>query len=492
MRKIGVVFIGLLSAGLANAENPQPPLEAYGALPQISDAELSPDGTKVAAIANVPSGARMIVFNIETGGIGDAIGIEKIKARNVEFFDNQHVILKASETRSTFGFVGEYENHAAFAINMQTNVIRALLDRTRDLYPAQGGLDKIIGRGKNPGEVLMPAWVGEAGRQPSKDLLKVKLSSPVGRSYAKGTDDTLDWFVGESGKILARTRYNNKHNMFRVQYRDGDKWITIFEEEQEIPMAIWGVMPDESGLVVSVSLDDDIGSSALKRLAWDGEETGPVVPFRVGEIETILKDNNRKIIGVRYAGVEPDYMFLDERLQASFESVSAQLPDATIYLDSWSDDRNVMLYQVFAPSLGDVWLIHRSEDDSLGLVANRRPQIPPDAIGYMMSIDYSAQDGLTIQAILTVPPDYDPENTPPLPTIVLPHGGPADYDRFDFNFIAQFFANRGYAVLQPNFRGSKGFGRAFENAGRGEWGGQNAGRHHRRCECSDHCPNHRS
>ena len=71
---------------------------------------------------------------------------------------------------------------------------------------------------------------------------------------------------------------------------------------------------------------------------------------------------------------------------------------------------------VFSPSLGDVWLIHRSADDSLALVANRRPQIPTEAMGYMMSIEYKARDGLKIQAILTVPPNYDPNGTSPLPT----------------------------------------------------------------------------
>lgn len=461
-----------LATASAHAEYPRPPIEAYGALEQISDAEISPDGTKVAAIANVPAGARMIVFDVESGGISDPIGIENLKARGVEFFDNQNVILRASETKSTFGFRGEYEYSGAFAIDVENNEIKTLLKNTRELFPAQSGLGRIIGRGKSSGEILMPAFIGERRTQPSYDLLKVNLKNPVGRNYAKGTGDTRDWFVGESGKLLARERYNNKHNMFRVQYRDGSKWTTIFEREQEIPMSIIGVMPDESGLVFSRILDDEAGLNGLMKLAWDGEITGPIVPVKDAMIEATLQDNNRKIVGLQYAGVEPDYVFLDDRLQSSFESVSTQLPDATIYLDSWSDDRSVMLYSVFSPSLGDVWLIHRSADDSLALVANRRPQIPTEAMGYMMSIEYKARDGLKIQAILTVPPNYDPNGTSPLPTIVLPHGGPAAYDRFDFNYKAQFLANRGYAVLQPNFRGSEGFGQAFEDAGRGEWGGK--------------------
>ncbi|MEM7329539.1 MAG: S9 family peptidase [Pseudomonadota bacterium] len=473
MRLVGLLLTSLLFGGhLAVAEYPRPPLEAYGALPQISDAELSPDGTKVAAIANVANGTRMIVFDLHGGGISDPIGIENLKARGVEFFDNRHVILRASETKTTFGFRGEYEYSGAFAIDIETNDIKTLLKSTRELFPAQSGLGKIVGRGPNDGEILMPAFMGERYSEPSYDLLKVRLRNPAGKNYMRGTGDTRDWFVGKSGKVLARERYNNKHNMFRVQWRNGSKWNTIYEREQDIPMSILAIMPDESGLVFSRILDDEIGLNGLMKLGSDGEITGPIIPASDAMIERILTDNNRALIGVQYAGVEPDYVFLDKQLQSSFDHVSQALPDATIYMDSWSDDRGVILYHVFAADLGDTWLIHKTADNSLAMVANRRPDIPPAATGYMMSIEYAARDDLKIQAILTVPPDYDPQNSAPLPTLVMPHGGPAAYDRFDFDWMAQYFANRGFAVLQPNFRGSTGFGRAFEDAGRGEWGGR--------------------
>jgi len=90
----------------------------------------------------------------------------------------------------------------------------------------------------------------------------------------------------------------------------------------------------------------------------------------------------------------------------------------------------------------------------------------------MMNVTYKARDGLEINAVLTAPPDYDSETSGKLPAIVMPHGGPASYDRFDFNWRAQYFANRGYLIIQPNFRGSTGFGEEFEDAGRGEWGGK--------------------
>ena len=474
MRAIGLVLTLVLFGVIsAQAEYPSPPLEAYGALPRIADAEISPDGKRVATIANLEDGARMIVFTLSGDAAPKQVGIGKIKARSVEFFDNDHVIFRASKTTKTFGFRGEYEFSGAFAFNLETDKIEQLLRRNADLFPAQGGLGKIVGRGKEAGDVLMPAYMGERSGTPSYDLLRVKFKSPKGRRLLRGTNDTRDWFVGADGNVLARERYNNKSNVYAVEARLNKKWETIYEIEDEIlPMSIWGVAPDESGLVFVRTLRNEMGSDVLLKLGFDGEVTGPLLPPQNSEIEAIYTDNNRAILGVRYAGVEPDYAFLDERLQDSCDKVSASLPYGTIELDSWSDDRGEVLYRVFEPSLGDVWLIHRRIPDELALIAKRRPDIPPEAMGTMMNIKYQARDGLDIQAIMTVPPGYDQSHSELLPAIILPHGGPAGYDRFDFDWMAQYFANRGYAVVQPNFRGSTGSGRAFEDAGRGEWGGK--------------------
>ena len=464
------ILLACISIALqAAADYPKPPLEAYGALPQISDAQISPDGTKVAAIVNFGEETRLVVYSL-AGEAPVQIGMSNIKARRVEFFDNEHVIFHASETTTTFGFRGEYEFSGAFVLNLKTKKSNLLLKGTDGIFPAQSGLGRIIGRGENSGEVLMPAFMGSPRSDPSLDLLRVKLAHPKGRRYARGSSDTRDWFVGAGGKVLARERYNNRSNKYSVQAYQSPGWQTIFEKTDEIPMSISGITPDESGLVF-VSRNNN-GVEMLMKLGLDGEISGPLLPPLDKEIEKTYFDNNRKIVGVRYSGTDPDYAFLDDGLARSFESISAKLEYATLYLDSWTDDREVVLYRGYEPSLGDVWLIHRQSEDAVAMVAKRRPDIPVTALGALYSINYQARDDLTIQAILTLPPNFQPGESAPLPTIVLPHGGPAAYDRYGFDWMAQYFANRGYLVLQPNFRGSTGFGKAFEDAGRGEWGGK--------------------
>lgn len=473
MRKFGFLFwLICILPGTALAEYPTPPIEAYGALPSMSDAEISPDGRRIAAISHNAQGSFVLVIDIASGEVTNGGALGEIKARDVEFYDDEHVILRVSKTVKTYGFRGEYEYDAAFSMNLSNNKIKQLMHRTRGLFPAQSGIGRFVGRSDRPGEVLMPAYVGTAYGTPTLDLFRAKLGSNVGKKHTKGNTHTRDWFVDDRGAVLARILYNNKSNEFQIQRRDGKKWIEIYSEETNIPYSIHGVTLDESGLVFSQVEADDAGNTALMKIGFDGSFHGPIVPLRDREIERVITDVNRKVIGVQYAGVVPDYAFLDTELQSSFATTTDALPNATVYIDSWSDDKSVVLYRVFDPSLGDVWLTHHRSTESFSVVSRRRPDVPVEALAVMMDINYPARDGLQIQAILSAPPNYKAGESPPMPTIVLPHGGPSDYDRFDFDWMAQFFANRGYLVLQPNYRGSAGFGQSFEDAGRGEWGGK--------------------
>ena len=111
-------------------------------------------------------------------------------------------------------------------------------------------------------------------------------------------------------------------------------------------------------------------------------------------------------------------------------------------------------------------MYHRSTAE-LSYISTARPNIPKEAIADVLTVEYPASDGLKISGVLTVPRWLEMDR---LPMIVLPHGGPETHDQVGFDWMAQYFANRGYLVLQPNFRGSAGFGTAFTEAGYGEWG----------------------
>lgn len=104
---------------------------------------------------------------------------------------------------------------------------------------------------------------------------------------------------------------------------------------------------------------------------------------------------------------------------------------------------------------------------SLSLLASARPDIPSTAVHSTKEYSYKARDGLIIPTLITTPIGLTAKN---LPAIMLPHGGPESYDKLGFDWLTQYFANEGYLVIQPQFRGSEGFGNEHLLKGRGEWG----------------------
>ncbi|MEM8616343.1 MAG: alpha/beta fold hydrolase [Pseudomonadota bacterium] len=471
-----VIITGLLLIILASrfsvAQTERPPLEAYGTLPQISSADLSPDGKHIAFIGNVEGTTRLLVSDLN-GNMIKAVGLEDVKARYATFLNNEQVVLRASDTVRTFGFRGEYEYSGAFVLPVYGNGYTQLLKGTKGIFPAQGGLGRIVGSADKDNHVLMPAFMGSAGYDPDKDLLKVNLKTGRGRSAFGGNHHTKDWFTNGAGDVLVREDYNNKTNTYRlIHYLPNGDMKTLLEVKAEIPpVSILGVMPDQTGLVYIANSRDGAGYDRLMKLGFDGTKS-QIIEDKDLDIAATLTDRERRVVAVRYAGPSPTYAFIDESLGAVFARAEAKLPSASLYLDSWSDDKSVLLMRAFDGGLGDVWLTFDAKEDAFALVGRNRPDIPAEALGTILTIEYQARDGLTIPAIVTIPPGIDYASNPKLPTIVLPHGGPASHDTMDFDWMAQYFANRGYLVLQPNFRGSTGYGRAFQDAGDGEWGGK--------------------
>ena len=178
----------------------------------------------------------------------------------------------------------------------------------------------------------------------------------------------------------------------------------------------------------------------------------------------IFDPTSRRLVGVWLAGDTVEQQFYDPVLKAKQASLRKALGGDPI-LQAWSADFHAMI--VHTESDGDAgtyWLINGA---SAKPYAYDYPEIPDANVGPTQVVDYKAADGLEIHGVLTLPPGRDPKS---LPLVVLPHGGPEAHDVQHFDWWAQAFADQGYAVFQPNFRGSNGYGLQFRDAGFGEWG----------------------
>lgn len=204
----------------------------------------------------------------------------------------------------------------------------------------------------------------------------------------------------------------------------------------------------------------DVESGRLETV--DADPEGRVDVDAVG-----LSNRDDRLLWTAYADDGPRRYFHDATLAADWRWLREGLPGLVPQPISTNAAETLWLIRAWSDTEpGQVWLFDRSRR-TLDLQYRERPTLPRETLVAMHPIRYASSDGLMIPAFLTLPAGVPPRN---LPLVVRPHGGPWARDDWGFDPMTQFLASRGYAVLQPNFRGSLGFGKRFLDAGRRQWG----------------------
>ena len=239
---------------------------------------------------------------------------------------------------------------------------------------------------------------------------------------------------------------------------------------------------DDQALYASSNLGRDKTAIVLFDPATGKERE---VLFEHPEVDVDGMSYSRKrhvLTTIDYVTWKPERKFLDPATQALYTSLETRLPGKEVFVTSMNRDEDVMIVRTISDrSLGSYYLYQRA-GDRLTKLADRNPWLAESELAPMKPVTYKSRDGLTIHGYLTLPLGVAPRN---LPVVVNPHGGPWARDQWGFNPEVQFLANRGYAVLQVNFRGSTGYGRKFFESSFKQWGTRDAGRRERRGEVAD-------
>lgn len=170
---------------------------------------------------------------------------------------------------------------------------------------------------------------------------------------------------------------------------------------------------------------------------------------------------------ISYISWKREYHFLDPQVAAIYKHLESLLPDLEIVLSSTNEDENKFIVRTYSDRSLGAYYFYDLDQKELRKIAEVSPWLPANQLAEMQPISYRSRDGWQIHGYLTLPKGKAPKN---LPVVVNPHGGPWARDVWTFNPEVQFLANRGYAVLQVNFRGSTGYGRKFWEASFKEWG----------------------
>ncbi len=470
-----LIFILVFISSQAFAKPPAHilPIESYANQAEISMLRISPSGKNLALRYTKDRRDLILIKDITTGKNLGGANIDNINPQDIYFIDEKRLILRVSEYKKLPGFRGKHNVSTAFVLDVgEPSQIRQLLTPGKGVYLGQTNLGGIVGLSLDKKYAFMPAYVKNFSRSTNSDpvmsLMKVDLNEDKKpKKVTKGRVDGTDYFVNENGEVLARERYSNTKNLHRIQAHNNGQYTDIFSEETPIMTKNFvGLTPDKKSLVVLARNKN--GEDAYYTLSLaDGNLSKALFVKQDFDIERVLVDIQRVVYGVQYSGFKPSYAFFDKKLEKKVRSIQKAFPDDSVsiidYTSSW---KQLLILVEGINSSGDYYLYNGK---NLNYLASSHNAIPPEHVNPIQITSYTAQDGLTIPSLLTTPKSKA-NKLKNLPAIMLPHGGPESYDRFGFNWLAQYFANRGFAVIQPQFRGSKGFGLQHILAGRSEWG----------------------
>ncbi|CAN5376917.1 S9 family peptidase [soil metagenome] len=451
----------VMCAGAARAEIP---LAAYGGLPNVEGVEISPDGTMLAV--TVTNGEKRILTVRKTDGTmvaGLEMGTHKL--RGVRWAGPDHVLVLVSSTKVMKELVGQGEYLMAMDFNLRTGKQTALLDRL------SGAMNVII---SDPeirmidGELhAVVEGIRFADNQGIDTPYRINLKDGVTHviDYS-GSEDTNGWLIDKAGKAVAMSLYDTEAGVWSLKMRIAGGQFQVVDQVKT-PMGSYGISGYSfDGKSVLVWMTDDQHRTVLREYAPDGSKSE--LAQNVDPDSLLFDPVDHRLLGYLVQnGDDLSYTFLDPQAQASWNAVVKAFKGSRVSLASWSDDRRKVVVYVDSPTAGPGYaLVDLDAKRATGL-GNTYLGVPPEGVSPVRSIRYKAKDGLEITANLTLPRGKDPKN---LPLVVLPHGGPEVRDTPGFDWWSQALASRGYAVLQPNFRGSEGFGYDFVAAGFGQWG----------------------
>ncbi|MXP24774.1 prolyl oligopeptidase family serine peptidase [Altererythrobacter indicus] len=448
-----------------------PPLEIYGNLPTFDDAAISPSGEHVALILTEGDKRQIVIFDsamqpIMSMAAGDT------KLRSIAWAGDELLLLSYSQTEELpFGFTGDLiEVYRVMIVSVDSKKKpetiflnkRGIANATFGSY----GVRKVDGKwtGYYGGILFKQEGSGtykfDHGR-PALMAVDLERNEPKIASYPASEGAYRDWVVGPDGEIAAQLDFYDRDGSWRIENSKGNTIAKGQKPDGRISLISLGT--DGTTAIYSTS-DEEGGARHFYEVALTGGEPKEILE---GKNATAISYNSMTGLMDGYYRESGLPVFFAKEDQMAAQKIWGSFGSGGTNMVDWSDDVSKVIVRRSGEGVAGDWYIVEIPTSGLLKLGSERPDLPADMIGEIRTVDYTAADGLEMDGILTLPPARDAKN---LPLVVLPHGGPHSHDSAVFDWWAQAFASRGYAVFQPNFRGSTDQDVTFMRAGYGEWG----------------------
>ncbi len=455
----------LVAAAAARAAD-KIPVEDFFRLPRYAAMSIAPDGRHIAALAPVNGRQNVVVLDVPPKEAHAVTAFGKVDVVFVDWLDSRRLVV-ATGSLATRDF--DRRGGELYAVDLDGSDPKTL---------AAPDPTALVGHGlqfvrKLPGEgddiVAQESTYGAEGFEAGA---LVRVDSRTGRrtNISVGKPDVGEegesWVVDNRG--VARALRATGKGRTRVWYRAGPDapWRKLADyantEPGWFPLAVG---EDDRTLYVAAYGGGD--KAAIMRYDPATKTFGEVVARHPQVDLSNLVASDGKVVGVRYDADRVGYAWFDPALARIQSAVDKALPD-TVNLLSWSRDRSMVVVTAYSDVSPGTFYLLDTKHGKLSFMADRAPWIKPAEMSHMKPVRYTARDGMQIPAYLTIPRGKAPKD---LPLVVFVHGGPwVTGDDWRYDPDVQFLASRGYAVLQPNYRGTLRYGWKHLHASYGQWG----------------------
>lgn len=466
MRHLLAVFACAAAVSpLASAETL--PLETFFKKPQFTNFQVSPNGKELAALAPVGGRMNVVVIDLATRQPRAVTGMTSQDVSGFLWGNNERILFFMDKDGS--------ESFGIFAVNTDGSLLRTLVEPVEAQIKGGKSVIKIT-------QILdtlddEPEWVlvSSNDRRPSNpDVFKMNIINGRMKLVQRNPGNVTGWLVDWDGKVVgAGFQDELQQGYLRLVDREKDVWETLVSSRFDEP----------SFQPVGITANPDIGY-VMSWLNPDGSTRDKAALFhydfakhQFGELiyehavvdccNPIQNEKKRDLIGVGYAVGKPEQVYLDEDWKAIMDSINAALPDTINTMTSLDDEETIGVVTSWNSRQPPRYYLYKFSDNTLEWLADSRPWVDAEKMAEIQPVSFEARDGMTMHGYLTLPPGSDGKN---LPLVINPHGGPWARDSWFYNPEVQFLANRGYAVLQVNFRGSTGFGMNHLKSSWKQWG----------------------
>ena len=462
------------------------PLEDFTRQPDTLQGRLSPDGKHFAYQRDLRGKTRLNVLNLDSGltyridpGPATLVNGAQKEVASLEWVSDRRLVVTTTVWDMFYGVA---------AMNLDGSRARAISGLEDGVIQISGPprlwAREVVHRFYDEDQqiLMLDRHEGGPGSWNRPDVLKVRTSDGLISVEVKNPGNVASWGVDHEGVV--RLGILSHGDLSGAIYRESRKapWRTILPlaDRRETMRPVGFDAAKNQVFVAGLTenrrwtifrLDPETGERGEALLSDPEYDILPerAVPTIDGMAlaAPIFSRRGDTLLGVRYVTDAPRVKWFTPEFASYQKAVDRALPDTVNILVDLTLDGKRMLWFGYSDQNPGVYHLLDLEKKSFRPIASRMGWIKPEQMAPMLAVNYAARDGLVIRGFLTVPLGYEPKK---LPLVVLPHGGPWVRDVWGFSWLVQLLANRGYAVLQMNYRGSPGYGDELYRAARRQIG----------------------